>query len=369
MGSDNPQDYGITLPIAMTISAFCAIAWVNTIELQARIWLTSKRYSGLYFWSLVLSSWGSSTLFPFLDFSIIRQANAVGVTIGVSWWCMVTGQALVLYSRLHLVVRDTTRIRWVLIMIITNFFILHLPIMILSQVGYSPVPNAGRWLDVYNIYEKVQMTGFTIQETIISGLYLYEARNVLRPGQAFQKRRVNKVLKHLIWVNIFIICLDAALLATEFANLFTIQTVFKAAIYSVKLRFEFFVLNQLIEVVGARAGVFSLSASGTHDTSRSGHNHSHQLGTMNSRHTYSAHASHGKSQAADDQKMDGVLRTTEVRVHGLSEQAEGEVEAERYHGVTHNNWTGESFARPDRRRPSSPTSSEVEFAADGAYPS
>ncbi len=159
MGSDNAQYYGINLPTAMVIAAFCAIAWVNTIELQARIWLTFKRYSGLYFWSLVLSSWGCALHalgFIFLDFLIIRNPHAVGVIIGVSWyrsdgqdptclrhsliflsfcrWCMVTGQALVLYSRLHLVVRDHVKIRWVLIMIITNFFILHIPIMILSQV-------------------------------------------------------------------------------------------------------------------------------------------------------------------------------------------------------------------------------------------
>ena len=137
MDPDNPKTYGLNLPTAMVIAAFCAIAWVNTIELQGRIWLTFKSYSGLYFWSLVLSSLGCAFHalgFIFLDFLIIRQNNAVGIIIGVSWWCMVTGQALVLYSRLHLVVRDERKIRWVLIMIITNFFILHLPIMLLSQV-------------------------------------------------------------------------------------------------------------------------------------------------------------------------------------------------------------------------------------------
>lgn len=135
---NNPQYYGIdNLATAMTIAAFTAIAWVNTLEMQARIWLKFKRYTGLYFWSLVLSSWGCAIHplgFLFLNFRIINQPNAVGVLIGVSWWCMVTGQALVLYSRLHLVVRDARRVRWVLVMIMTNFVILHLPIMVLSQM-------------------------------------------------------------------------------------------------------------------------------------------------------------------------------------------------------------------------------------------
>lgn len=134
---DSARTYGINLATAMVIAAFRAVAWVNTIELQARIWLTFNRYTGLYFWSLLLSSLGCAFHalgFLFLDFRLIKNANAVGVMIGVSWWCMVTGQALVLYSRLHLVVRDRRKIRWVLAMIITNFFILHLPIMLLSQM-------------------------------------------------------------------------------------------------------------------------------------------------------------------------------------------------------------------------------------------
>ena len=140
MRSDNPEDYGMNLPTAMVIASFTTIAWVNTIELQVRIWTGFKRYSGLYFWSLLLSSWGCAfhpLSFLMLDFGIWKNAHVAGVVIGVSWWCMVTGQALVLYSRLHLVVRDKRKIRWVLVMIITNFFILHIPIMILSQTVSS----------------------------------------------------------------------------------------------------------------------------------------------------------------------------------------------------------------------------------------
>lgn len=76
-----------------------------------------------------------------LDFNIWTNPHVAGVVIGISWWCMVTGQALVLYSRLHLVVRDKRKIRWVLVMIITNFFILHIPIMILSQVVSADIPQ------------------------------------------------------------------------------------------------------------------------------------------------------------------------------------------------------------------------------------
>jgi len=47
-----------TLPIAMTISGFSAIAWYNSIELNVLIWMTFKRRRGLYFYSILGASWG-----------------------------------------------------------------------------------------------------------------------------------------------------------------------------------------------------------------------------------------------------------------------------------------------------------------------
>ncbi|KAK4981152.1 hypothetical protein LTR28_003811 [Elasticomyces elasticus] len=152
-------------------------------------------------------------------------------------------------------------------------------------------------------------------------------------------------------------------------------TAFKAAVYSVKLRFEFFVLNQLIDIVGAKAGVFSLSegnGTATSGTARSGQGH--QLDTMNGRlyqypgNNYTASASPGVDPV-NDQKMEGVLRTTEVSIHGLSDQMEDEIRAETLYVAHGEVWMDQGFATRSRGRPPSPTSSEIEFAAKGAYPS
>ena len=137
MRSNNPEDYGMNLPTAMTIAGFTAYAWFNTIELQVRIWSKFRRYTGLYFWSLLVSSWGCAIHplgFLTLDFQLISNPEYPGILIGISWWAMVTGQALVLYSRLHLVLRNRKKLRLVLIMIVTDLFILHIPTTILGQV-------------------------------------------------------------------------------------------------------------------------------------------------------------------------------------------------------------------------------------------
>ena len=42
------------------IAAGTAIAWAYTIELDLVIFYTFRRRKGLYFWSLLISSWGAS---------------------------------------------------------------------------------------------------------------------------------------------------------------------------------------------------------------------------------------------------------------------------------------------------------------------
>jgi hypothetical protein len=124
-----------TLPIAMTLSAFAGIAWYVCIELNVRIFMVFKRYRGLYFWSMLLSSWGAffTPIFALLKFFQVVKNVYISSSFILTCWClMVTGQSLVLYSRLHLVVSDTRKIRWVLYMIIFDALVLHVPIIVLA---------------------------------------------------------------------------------------------------------------------------------------------------------------------------------------------------------------------------------------------
>jgi hypothetical protein len=86
------------------------------------------------------------------------------------WYAMVTGQAVVLYSRLRLV--DTSRVRWVLWMIVANVCILHVPMTLLFFVRISGDARYGRPAAIYN---QIQLIGFCVYESIICCIYLYEA--------------------------------------------------------------------------------------------------------------------------------------------------------------------------------------------------
>jgi hypothetical protein len=134
---------GTTLPVAMTISAFTAIAWYNVIDLNVVIWMTFKRRHGLYFYSLLGSSWGIMVyaIAFLMKFFQVWKNNYVSVAfITIGWYAMVTGQSLVLYSRLHLVVHDKQSIKWVLYMIIIDIFLFHVPTTVLT-FGVSAITS------------------------------------------------------------------------------------------------------------------------------------------------------------------------------------------------------------------------------------
>lgn len=137
-----------TLPVEMILSAFAGITWYVCIELNVRIFKVFRRYRGLYFWSILLSSWGTffEAIFALIKFFQVVQNNFITGAFVLIFWClMVSGQSLVLYSRLHLVVQNGRKIKWVLYMIIFNAIVLHIPIIVLaflvSGVSLSVYPS------------------------------------------------------------------------------------------------------------------------------------------------------------------------------------------------------------------------------------
>lgn len=106
-----------------------ALALYNALELTLLIFTTFHHYRGLYFWSLVLASGG---IIPYVLGFIIEYFRlshlALGIAIDTTGWIlMVTGQSVVLYSRLWLVFgashqRLLQGVKW---MIIVNAIVFH----------------------------------------------------------------------------------------------------------------------------------------------------------------------------------------------------------------------------------------------------
>ncbi|KAL4920606.1 hypothetical protein BDW62DRAFT_215867 [Aspergillus aurantiobrunneus] len=251
----------ISRPVTYAITAFLSIALYNVLELTFLLFVVFKRRRGLYFWTFLVATWGIAIYavgFVLNDFRLADSIRLFNVTLIVLGWCaMVTGQSLVLYSRLHLIVRQRLVPRLVLGMIITNAILLHIPVMVLCYGANSVLYR--KFTTPYGIYERIEVAVFFLQETTISGTYMYQMCRLLYTGTSTGgaitrtirelrgEEAGRRLMLHLMYINAIVILLDIAILVLQFAGRYSAQTSAKAFIYSVKLKLEFNILNRLVE--------------------------------------------------------------------------------------------------------------------------
>ena len=155
---------GNSLAVRCLIVLFTGLGMYNACELIILVFLTFNRYRGLYFYSLIIASFGIipySIGFLFKLFQITtgkaEWLSIVLITIG--WWTMVTGQSVVLWSRLHLIVfgeKGSKILRATKGMIIVNAIILHIPTTVLT-FGCNGSIKVATFVRILSVYEKIQM--------------------------------------------------------------------------------------------------------------------------------------------------------------------------------------------------------------------
>ena len=336
-------DLGTTFSVAMLMCAFLSIALFSVIELTIRVFFTFKSWRGLYFWSLLVATWGIAfnCLGYILKFFQVTTLNYLSCTlIIIGWTCMVTGQSVVLYSRLHLVLHNHAKVRGVLILIITNFFVCHVPVTVLVYGANSSHPKP--FVKPYKIYECVQLTIFALQEVLISSLYIYYTTKIIAPAFEIRGRTRRKVMVHLIYVNAALIILDVAVLGLQYAGLYDIQTSLKPAVYAIKLKLEFHILNHLFQVM-------QTSGQDSHNNVRVNGRTSLSLTPKgkNSAPTYTSFVN-GDSINLVEMQGQGVMRTREVIVESEDCRSERSL--------------SEGGNAAESKEKDSPSSSQVELA-------
>lgn len=122
-----------------TVIVCSALALYNALELFIRILTGFKRWHSLYFWSLLVSS--ADVFFYSIGFLLeyfkIGRGYAGNIINNLGWTMMVSGQSVVPYSRLHLVLDDLRLLRVVLWMIIIDAILFHIPTTVTHVGVYS----------------------------------------------------------------------------------------------------------------------------------------------------------------------------------------------------------------------------------------
>ncbi|KAL5000009.1 hypothetical protein BDV10DRAFT_183878 [Aspergillus recurvatus] len=251
--SSDPIAESITRPEEFAFTAFASITLYNSIELIVLCLASFKRYRGLYFWSLVVST--CSLIINCLGFvmlfftSITPYVSVTFVLIG--WYCMVTGHSVVLWSRLHLVLHSPGILRAILYLIIANGILVQIPITVLLYGAVGPHSQTRVvFVRGYSVMERIQLVIFCLQECLLSAIYIWETAKLLR----LRPQRAHRViLTQLLAINVVILILDIIVVVFQYAGLFALQVVFKPVAYSIKLRLEFAILGRLVEVASGES--------------------------------------------------------------------------------------------------------------------
>jgi hypothetical protein len=163
------------------------------------------------------------------------------------WILLTFGFALVLYSRLHLIVDNPKGLKglcFVLFVIVVTY----LPSHILTLV-------AGQGLLGVNGYHVASHLGiiFNIEETLLSSLYIYLFFKFMRDSTPEMRMRMKSFFYLLVLAQVFIFICDVILTTLAYVRLDLLTSIAIPFIYTVKLKAEFVVLNRLVRF--ARTGV------------------------------------------------------------------------------------------------------------------
>ncbi|MCJ1458187.1 hypothetical protein MMC28_008558 [Mycoblastus sanguinarius] len=234
----------------LAASGFVAMSFLLFIDINVGIWRLFKRREGLYYWFMVLGTWG--VLFDavgvILKYFMLPQSLHLWplytLFIFGGWVIYAPAELLVLYSRLHLVCQSRKTQRWVLVLIISSAVTLIVPTGVFMWPAEDP-KYSSLWSPRKAYMDRVNQTGFSLVEFSITGIYIRSLVEQLRFKTSIRQRRV---MLDLIYVNIIAICLDVLSIALIFCNRLGLSHPIQPFSYIVKLKLEFVVLNQLMAV-------------------------------------------------------------------------------------------------------------------------
>ena len=236
----------------LAASGFVAIICYLFVDINIGISRVFKRKQGLYYWCMLLGTWGCLTnaiavILKFLMPNSEPLWPLYTLFILAGWTIYAPAQLLVLYSRLHLISQDRSVQRLVLTMIVSVALVAIIPTWVFAWPAYNPY-NA-HLSSLYSpreaILDRCTQLAFSIVEIIISGIYIASSAKLLRLKAGVRQQRV---MTDLIYIMVIAVLLDVVTIVHVFLNQVGISHPVQTFSYILKLKLEFMALNQLMAV-------------------------------------------------------------------------------------------------------------------------
>jgi hypothetical protein len=203
--------------------------------------------------ALTFASFGQIGLVITCDLSIwvLRPGNQGGTALNIIcsiFW--LTGFALVLYSRLHLIIPSEHRLvrRAILVLIVFDTIAFQAPSITATIIGTYGSQRLAYDISKHAIYIDI---GYAGQDILLSSLYIFYFWRYMRDGTQHFPLQVRKELKTMF---ILLLLAYSVVLMTVALSLFLLLKFLLLARYTMlpivnvfNLQVEFFVLNRLVE--------------------------------------------------------------------------------------------------------------------------
>lgn len=224
---------------------------ILVLEVNIEMFRMFKRRKGLYYWAMTIGSWACA-----VDaLGIILKYFSPGtkplwplytLLLSIGWAAYTVAQLTVLYSRLHLVSESRNLQRGVLAMILIFSPIIIITDWVFIWPAYNPNKRVtGEWSARAAIVERFAQLGFSMMEVTISGIYMYSLTKLLHMKSSVRQRRV---MLDLFYVFVLVVSFDIINVILVFLNRVGLSHPIQTFSYTLKLRLEFLLLNQLMAV-------------------------------------------------------------------------------------------------------------------------
>ena len=223
------------------------------VEINIHIHHVFQRRKGNYFWAMQIGSLGC-----LVDVIALLVRNFVPHSVRVwplytflatvSWAVYTVAQLVILYSRLHLVLRSLILQRCIFLAIVIVSPVLIITDWIVVWPAWNP-STSQHWSVATAIVERIAQLGFSIIEVSINVVYAVCLVKMLRLKSSVRQRRV---MWDLIYVNALAVAFDILNIVLAYVNRVGISRPIQTFTYALKLRLEFIVLNQLMAVAARK---------------------------------------------------------------------------------------------------------------------
>jgi len=162
--------------------------------------------------------------------------------------------------------------------------------------------------------ERIQVAGFSIQEIIISVIYITATLKMLKGS--FDKR-VRNTTTFLVLIQAIAILSDILVIGLDYAEYFTLKAVIHSFVYAFKLQLEFVILNEFKAVSQGGLAPRSLqdfTNSSTHASTRNGAERKWWNPNKKSNHSEELSVRRGMGQAKGWQESSDEASSVGVRI-------------------------------------------------------